>query len=126
MQTKSLTRAPAGEDPRQIRRGATDNAEVGRSGSSWGHDMEDAIYAKSGAPIGFHVGKIIYDLQGQPIGQLRGARVYCMGGHYFGELKNGVIFDKRLNCAKSAISRARGNPGMRNHGSQPIRSNPRQ
>jgi 4-fold beta-flower domain-containing protein len=88
--------------------------------------MEDAIYAKSGAPIGFHDGKIIYDLRGQPIGQLRGSRVYCMGGHYFGELKNGVILDKDPNHARTASSGRRGNPGMPNHGSQRIRTNPRQ
>jgi 4-fold beta-flower domain-containing protein len=87
--------------------------------------MEDAIYAKSGAPIGFHDGKIIYDLQGQPIGQLRGSQVYCMGGHYFGELKNGIILDKNLKRVRNA-SGARANPGMRNHGSHRIRSNPRQ
>jgi len=88
--------------------------------------MEDAIYAKSGAPVGYHDGKIIYDLQGQPVGQLRGSQVYCMGGHYFGELRNGVIRDKKPNCVRSAGSGARGNPSIRNHGSQRIKSNPRQ
>ncbi len=93
--------------------------------------MEDAIYAKSGVPTGFHDGKIIYDLQGQPIGQLRGSQVYCMGGHYVGELKNGVILDKNLNCGSipahnNARSGVRGNPGLRNHGSQRIRRIPRQ
>jgi hypothetical protein len=92
--------------------------------------MEGAIYAKSGAPTGFHDGKIIYDLQGQPVGQLRGSRVYCMGGHYVGELKNGVILDKNLNrgsipAYNSASSGARGNPGIRNHGSQRSGRNPR-
>jgi 4-fold beta-flower domain-containing protein len=93
--------------------------------------MENAIYAKSGAPVGFHDGKIIYDLQGQPLGQLRGSQVYCMGGHYVGELKNGVIRDKNLNRgsipAHNNVRReAPENPGMRNHGSKPIRRNQRQ
>ncbi|MGB9432393.1 MAG: 4-fold beta flower protein [Candidatus Acidiferrum sp.] len=93
--------------------------------------MEDAIDAKSGATVGFYDGKIIYDLQGQPVGRLRGTRVYCMGGHYVGVLRNGVIVDKKLNAGStparnSASSGARGNPGMRNHGSQRIRRNPRQ
>ena len=90
--------------------------------------MEDAIYAKSGALTGFHDGKIIYELQGQPVAQLRGSRVYCMGGHYVGQLKNGVILDKKLNrgnihAHNNASSGVRGNPGMRNHGSQHIRRN---
>ena len=101
---------------------------------SWekgGLEMEDAIYTRSGAAIGFHDGKIIYDLQGQPVGQLRGSRVYCMGGHYVGELKPGVIPDKNLNrgsipAHNNARSGARGNPGMRNRGSQHIARNPRQ
>jgi 4-fold beta flower protein len=109
-----------------IRRGATDNVRHRVIRKERGLDMEDAIYAKSGAPVGFHDGQIIYDLQGQPIGQLRGSQVYCMGGHHFGELKNGVILDKKLDAVKSASSRARGNPGMRSHGSQRIRRNPRQ
>jgi hypothetical protein len=92
--------------------------------------MEDAIYAKSGAPAGFHDGKIIYNLQGQPVGQLRGSRVYCMGGHYVGQLKNGVILDKNLNrgsihAHNTPSKGVRGNPGMRNHGSQRITRNPR-
>ena len=88
--------------------------------------MENAVYTKLGAPVGFHDGKIIYDLQGQPIGQLRGSQVYCMSGHHFGELKSGVILDKKLNCVENGSSGARGSPGMRKHGSQRIRSNPRQ
>jgi len=81
--------------------------------------------------VGFHDGKIIYDFQGQPVGQLRGSKVYCMGGHYAGELKNGVIFDTNLNRSsirayKNASDGARGNPGMRNHGSRRIGRNPRQ
>jgi hypothetical protein len=92
--------------------------------------MEDAIYAKSGALIAFHVGKIIYDLQGQPVGRLRGSQIYCMAGHYFGKLKNGVILDKSFNrCSipahNSISSGARGNPVMRNGGSQGIGRNPR-
>ena len=84
--------------------------------------MEGAIYAKSGAPTGFHDGKIIYNLHGQPVGQLRGSRVYCMGGHYVGQLKNGVILDKNVNRGSIPAR----NPGMRNHGSQGSRRNPRQ
>jgi 4-fold beta flower protein len=93
--------------------------------------MDDAIYSKSGAITGFHDGKIIYDLQGQPVGRLFSSQVYCLGGHYVGELKNGVILDKSFSrgsipAHNHARSEARGNSGMRNHGSQRIGRNPRQ